>query len=55
MAVPKKRTSRSKKRMRRSHEHLPVLSYSTCTNCGEMKKQHFMCFSCKFYKGQKIL
>ncbi len=55
MAVPKKRTSRSKTRMRRSHENLKVVNYSTCSNCGEFKKPHYMCQNCKFYNGAKIL
>jgi large subunit ribosomal protein L32 len=50
MAVPKKRTSSSKRDMRRSH-HALVASYAyDCPNCGELKQRHRACPSCGFFK-----
>lgn len=46
-AVPKKRTSHSKKRMRMAHKYLkPKCHYQTCTTCGNLKLQHMLCGHC---------
>ncbi len=37
MAVPKHKTSKSKRDMRRSHQNLERLGLSTCPECGEVK------------------
>ncbi len=52
MAVPKKKVSRSKRNMRRSHDALSALNFSRCTNCSSPKLPHSVCESCGFYKGQ---
>lgn len=54
MAVPKKRTTKSKRGMRRSHIK-KVVSISTCNNCGSCKVPHHICPMCKFYKGKKTI
>lgn len=55
MAVPKKKTSPSRRNMRRSHHALkPVLSIE-CSNCGNRKLPHHMCNSCGYYKGRQVL
>lgn len=47
MAVPKKRTSHSKKRMRMTHKWLkPVHHYTYCQNCGSPKLLHMLCGLC---------
>ena len=47
MAVPKKRTSHSKKRMRMTHKWLkPVRHYTFCRNCGSPKLLHILCGQC---------
>ena len=50
MAVPKKRISLSRRKMRRSHLALKVVGVSICKNCGETKLPHFMCGKCGKYK-----
>ncbi len=55
MAVPKKKTSKSKRNMRRSHHALKPVNLTACTNCGETKLPHHLCDSCGFYKGRHIL
>jgi large subunit ribosomal protein L32 len=37
MAVPKRKTSPSKRNMRRSHHALKATAYQECSNCGELK------------------
>ncbi len=56
MAVPKKRKSKSRSRMRRSqHNVLIVPGVAYCPNCGEPKQAHRICLSCGEYKGRSVL
>jgi large subunit ribosomal protein L32 len=55
MAVPKKKTSKSKRDMRRSHDALTVPGMSTCPQCQEPKPAHRVCPSCGTYKGKEII
>ena len=49
MAVPKRKTSPSKRKMRRSHDGLSFANLVECSNCGELKLTHHVCSSCGFY------
>ena len=53
MAVPKKRTSRSRKNMRRSHDHVATPNVVFC-ECGEPTLSHRICASCGTYKGKQV-
>ncbi|MFD1928974.1 50S ribosomal protein L32 [Sporosarcina siberiensis] len=55
MAVPKRRTSTTKTKKRRTHYKLQVPGMTTCDNCGEMKLSHRVCKSCGQYKGKEII
>ena len=56
MAVPKKRTSKSRKRMRRSHHALkPNAATMDCPVCGEPKLMHRVCANCGSYRGSQVL
>ena len=56
MAVPKKRTSKSRKGMRRSHDHLKyTASVTECNNCGELKLRHHICSACGTYKNHQVI
>ena len=56
MAVPKKRTSKSRKRMRRAHHALNYTAASEyCENCGELKLLHRVCGSCGVYRGVQVI
>lgn len=56
MAVPKKRTSKRRKNMRRSHHAIKYnTSVSLCTDCGELKLSHHICESCGRYRGRQII
>lgn len=55
MAVPKKKSSPSRRNMRRAHHALkPVISIE-CPNCGSRKLPHHLCPSCGHYKGRQVL
>lgn len=55
MAVPKRKTTPSKRNMRRSHDALKAPQYQECPNCGELRLPHNVCRSCGHYKGREIL
>ncbi len=55
MAVPKKKTSKSRRDMRRSHHHLASINTSECPNCGLSKLPHHICQGCGHYNGRQVL
>jgi len=54
MAVPKKKVSKSRKGMRRSHDALTPPNVILCS-CGEATLPHRVCPSCGTYKGRQVL
>jgi len=55
MAVPKRKTTPSKRGLRRSHDSLTVIKSTKCKECGEEKLPYSACLNCGFYKGIYIL
>lgn len=55
MAVQQRRVSKSRKGMRRSHDHLEVSTTVVCKNCGVQTQPHRVCHACGSYKGRKVL
>ena len=55
MAVPKRKTSPSRRGMRRSHQALPREAHAECPNCGELKRPHHVCSHCGFYDGREVV
>ena len=57
MAVPKKKTSVSRKGLRRAGQHHKLYRkhpYS-CSNCGATALPHKICSSCGHYKGKEMV
>ncbi len=55
MAVPKRKTSKSRMRMRK-RSHKVILSASKpCPNCGERHLPHRVCPSCGYYRGRQVV
>jgi len=54
MAVPKRRTSKSKKGMRRSHHHIKPLQVQYCSRCNEAVLPHHVCSNCGHYQGREV-
>jgi large subunit ribosomal protein L32 len=50
MAVPKKKTSRMKRGMRRAHKRAAAPTVVHCPRCGEPRVPHHACPSCGFYR-----
>ena len=56
MAVPKKRTSKRRKGMRRAHDFIQYKSVTTiCPSCGAIHRAHHVCGTCGTYRGIKLL
>ena len=55
MAVPKRKTSTSKKRMRRSHHKLLSVNVVEDKKSGEYKLSHHIDLKSGYYNGKKIL
>lgn len=55
MAVPKKRTSKQRKRKRRTHYKSATPSTQTCPRCGDPKMPHRVCAACGYYRDEAVL
>ena len=55
MAVPARRTSKTKKRMRRTHLKKDVNTTTVCPNCKAVIQPHRACTECGYYKGKDVL
>ncbi|PID39507.1 MAG: 50S ribosomal protein L32 [Proteobacteria bacterium] len=55
MAVPKRKTSKSKRDKRRTHKKIDAPTVTTCPECGEAKLPHHACLECGEYKGENVL
>ncbi|TDY46598.1 LSU ribosomal protein L32P [Alicyclobacillus sacchari] len=55
MAVQQHRTSKTRKRLRRTHFKLEKPTLVTCPQCGEYKLPHHACKNCGTYKGRTVL
>ena len=55
MAVPKRKTSKSKRDKRREHQKISALNLSTCPDCSEATLPHHACPSCGSYKGRTVI
>jgi len=49
MPNPKRRHSKHRKRIRRSHHALVVTPANHCPRCGAATKQHRVCEGCGYY------
>ncbi len=55
MAVPKRRTSKSRKRKRRTHYRAAPVALQPCPRCGDPRRPHRVCPTCGYYAGAKRL
>jgi len=55
MAVPFRRTSKTKKRMRRTHLKKEAPTVTTCKKCGAALRPHRACTKCGNYKNENVL
>ncbi|MBN2125880.1 MAG: 50S ribosomal protein L32 [Deltaproteobacteria bacterium] len=55
MAVPKKKKSKSRRDMRRSHDQTRLPNTSLCPQCHEPVLPHHVCLQCGTYKGRDLI
>ena len=55
MAVPKRKTSPSKRNMRRSHDALSQLVYVEDKNSGELRRPHHIDLKTGMYRGRQVI
>ncbi|KAB3531424.1 50S ribosomal protein L32 [Alkaliphilus serpentinus] len=56
MAVPKRRTSKSKKNMRRAaNSKYVAVGYVKCPQCHEPKLPHRVCGECGYYRNKEVV
>ena len=55
MAVPFRRTSKTKKKMRRTHLKKTVGALITCPKCGATLRPHRACTKCGNYNGKEVI
>lgn len=55
MAVPFRKTSKTRKRMRRTHYKISANELTKCPNCGEAIRPHRVCPTCGVYDGKKVI
>ncbi|MBL8667311.1 MAG: 50S ribosomal protein L32 [Rhodospirillales bacterium] len=55
MAVPKKKTSPSRRNMRRSHHALKAPAYVEDKDSGELRRPHHIDLATGMYRGKQIL
>jgi large subunit ribosomal protein L32 len=49
MGVPKYKPSKSRKRLRRTHDSLTATQLTACSNCGSPGPKHRICAQCGHY------
>ncbi|MBA2296206.1 MAG: 50S ribosomal protein L32 [Actinobacteria bacterium] len=54
MAVPKRKTSKSRRDKRRAQHGIDAPRVSTCENCGSPKQAHRVCPTCNTYRGREV-
>ena len=55
MAVPKRKTSTTRRDKRRTHWELEAPAMSTCDHCGSAKRPHRVCPVCGYYNGVEVV
>ena len=55
MAVPKRKTSRMKRRQRKAANRYEGVQATYCTNCSAPSAPHRVCPSCGYYNGKQVV
>lgn len=54
-ALPARRISKTRKRLRRTHLKKEAPTITTCPNCNSPIAPHRACTNCGYYKGKDVL
>ena len=55
MAVPKRKTTPSKRNMRRAHDRLSAPAYIEDADSGELRRPHHIDLKTGMYRGRQVL
>jgi large subunit ribosomal protein L32 len=55
MALPKRRHSSARRDKRKANWKLSAPSACKCGNCGAVKRPHFVCPKCGYYRDEEII
>ena len=55
MAVPKRRKSKMRIRLRRNTRKVTVHATKPCPQCGAPQEPHRVCRSCGYYRGRQVI
>ena len=55
MAVPKRKTSRTNRDKRRTHDRIKLLNIVECPRCHSKKIAHHVCSECGYYKNTEVI
>lgn len=55
MALPKKRTAKSRQGKRRSHLKLNLPAMDVCSHCHSPKLSHYVCPNCGWYNDREAI
>ena len=55
MALPKRKKSKSRRDMRRSHDHAKMPNPTRCPQCHEPVLPHHVCLQCGSYRGKTLV
>jgi len=55
MAVPKRKHSKSRKRIKRACWKISAPNLRPCSNCGHLTRSHFACSACGYYNGKQVI
>ncbi|NLB68165.1 MAG: 50S ribosomal protein L32 [Lentisphaerae bacterium] len=55
MAVPKRKKSKMRIRMRRAHKKAEISETTLCPECNSVKQTHRACKNCGMYKSRQVL
>jgi large subunit ribosomal protein L32 len=55
MALPKRKKSKSRRDMRRSHDHAKMPNPARCPQCHEPVLPHHVCLECGSYRGKTLI
>jgi len=55
MAVPKRKTSKTRRNTRRAHDAIQFnVALVRCGNCSEWHERHRVCTACGVYRGRQV-
>jgi large subunit ribosomal protein L32 len=55
MAVPKRKTTKSKSRKRAASWKAQAPTYAECSQCRQAKAPHRVCSNCGYYDGREVI